>query len=98
MKPVKVGLRFVGSESRGNGFAVARKIRWDRAVMRTGEHAGFVVWFEGLSGSGKTTVAREVGRRLRGAGWRVELLDGDEVRQMFSPELGYSRKDREIHA
>ena len=60
--------------------------------------AGFVVWMEGLSGSGKTTLSQAVAGQLRGAGWKTEILDGDEVRRMFSPELGFSRKDREFHA
>ena len=59
---------------------------------------GFVLWLEGLSGAGKTTLAQTVSGRLRTAGWSVEILDGDEVRKMFSPELGFSRKDREVHA
>jgi adenylylsulfate kinase len=59
---------------------------------------GFVVWFEGLPCSGKTTAARSVAERLRTTGWRVEILDGDEVREMFSADLGYSRKDRDTHA
>jgi adenylylsulfate kinase len=59
---------------------------------------GFVVWLEGLSGSGKTTLSRALAPKLHAAGWNVEILDGDEMRQMFSPELGFSRKDREVHA
>ena len=59
---------------------------------------GFVVWIEGLPSSGKTTLSRTVAERLRAAGRKVEILDGDEVRHMFSPELGFSRKDREFHA
>jgi adenylylsulfate kinase len=59
---------------------------------------GFIVWIEGLPCSGKTTVSRAVADRLLAQGRRVEVLDGDEVRKMFSPELGYSRKDREVHA
>ena len=59
---------------------------------------GFVVWMEGLSGSGKTTLSREVAAKLKSLGWRTEILDGDEVRRMFSPELGFSRRDREFHA
>ncbi len=59
---------------------------------------GFVAWIEGLPCSGKTTLSRAVGEQLRDAGHKVEILDGDEVRQMFSPELGFSRKDREFHA
>ncbi len=59
---------------------------------------GFVAWIEGLPVSGKTTLSRAVAERLRATGHKVEILDGDEVRRMFSPELGYSRKDREFHA
>ncbi len=59
---------------------------------------GFVVWLEGLSGSGKTTISQTLAPRLRSKGWKLEVLDGDEMRQMFSPELGFSRKDREVHA
>lgn len=62
------------------------------------EEAGFVAWFEGIPCAGKTTLSRAVAEHLRTAGRRVEVLDGDEVRQMFSPELGFSRKDREFHA
>jgi len=64
----------------------------------TPSNSGFVTWFEGLPCSGKTTLSRSVAEDLRARGLRVEILDGDEVRQMFSPELGYSRKDREFHA
>lgn len=60
--------------------------------------SGFVVWIEGLPCSGKTTLSRAVAARLTAAGREVEVLDGDEVRTMFSPELGFSRKDREFHA
>jgi len=59
---------------------------------------GFVAWIEGIPCSGKTTLSLAVADRLRAAGRKVEILDGDEVRQMFSPELGFSRKDREFHA
>jgi len=65
---------------------------------RTEPAVGFVAWIEGLPNSGKTTVSRKAADRLRAAGRKVEILDGDEVRQMFSPELGFSRKDREFHA
>ena len=59
---------------------------------------GFVAWIEGLPCSGKTALSLSVAARLRAAGLKAEILDGDEVRRMFSPELGFSRKDREFHA
>jgi adenylylsulfate kinase len=68
------------------------------AIPAAGERPGFVVWIEGLPGSGKSTLSKRLADRLRTSGWKVEILDGDEVRAMFSPELGYSRKDREFHA
>jgi len=58
---------------------------------------GFVVWFTGLPGSGKTAIARELEKMLREEGWRVELLDGDELRKKLDPEVGFSRHDREVH-
>jgi len=58
---------------------------------------GFVVWLTGLPASGKTTIARRVGEYLQSRGFRVEILDGDEVRRWLSPEAGFSREDRERH-
>jgi sulfate adenylyltransferase len=59
--------------------------------------AGFVVWFTGLSGAGKSTVARALAPRLLERGHRVELLDGDEVRTNLSRGLGFSREDRDAN-
>lgn len=59
---------------------------------------GFTVWLTGLSGSGKTTIARVLQQRLIDIGYRAELLDGDEVRKNLSPDLGFSKQDREMHA
>lgn len=53
------------------------------------------VWLTGLPSSGKTTVGRALVERLRAAGERAELLDGDEVRPVLSAGLGFSREDRE---
>ena len=58
---------------------------------------GFVVWLTGLPASGKTTIARRVSEYLQSGGFRVEILDGDEVRRWLSPEAGFSREDRERH-
>jgi adenylyl-sulfate kinase len=58
---------------------------------------GATIWFTGLPSSGKSTIAREVYRRLLGRGVLVELLDGSEVRESLSRGLGFSRADREEH-
>ena len=54
----------------------------------------FTLWFVGLSSCGKSTVARRVETRLQQRGFRVENLDGDNVRQNLHPELGFSKEDR----
>jgi adenylyl-sulfate kinase len=61
------------------------------------EHKGFTIWFTGLSGAGKTTLAREVEKRLRARGMKVEVLDGDVVRQNLSKGLGFSKEDRDTN-
>ncbi len=58
---------------------------------------GLVVWFTGLPGSGKTTIASGVAERLREAGYRVELIDGDWARKTISLGAGYTREERRVH-
>jgi adenylylsulfate kinase len=58
--------------------------------------AAAVVWFTGLPGSGKTTLARAVQERLRQLGAATERLDGDDIRAVF-PETGFSREARDAH-
>jgi adenylyl-sulfate kinase len=58
---------------------------------------GFTLWFTGLSGSGKTTIAHLVGPQLDLRGRVVEYLDGDTVRTHLSKELGFSKEDRDTH-
>jgi adenylyl-sulfate kinase len=58
---------------------------------------GFTVWFTGLSGAGKTTIATILTERLREVGLSVCLLDGDEVRQNLSQDLGFGKEDRDTN-
>jgi adenylylsulfate kinase len=58
---------------------------------------GFTLWFTGLSGSGKTTIAHLVGPALEERGAIVEYLDGDTVRTHLSKGLGFSKEDRDTN-
>jgi adenylylsulfate kinase len=58
---------------------------------------GVTLWFTGLSGAGKTTIARMVERELKARGRNVEVLDGDIVRQNLSKGLGFSKEDRDTN-
>ena len=58
---------------------------------------GFVVWFTGLSGAGKSTIAGALKEELERRGRHVELLDGDEVRTHLSRGLGFSKEDRDTN-
>jgi len=62
-------------------------------VDRNG-HAGAVIWFTGLSGAGKTTLARAVERQLWDRGHRTFLVDGDLLRADLCTDLGFSLSDR----
>ena len=61
------------------------------------KHAGFTLWFTGMSGAGKSTVSERVYARLKEAGAKVELLDGDVVRTHLSKGLGFSKEDRDTN-
>lgn len=63
--------------------------------MVVADEKGFVLWFTGLSGAGKTTVAKRVEQELKARGLRVERLDGDIVRQSLTADLGFSKEDRD---
>jgi adenylylsulfate kinase len=58
---------------------------------------GFTLWLTGLPGSGKSTLATMAAEELRGRGYRVEILDGDEVRTHLSKDLGFSKEDRDAN-
>jgi adenylylsulfate kinase len=56
---------------------------------------GGVIWLTGLSGAGKTTIARAAQQELLRQGIAAEVLDGDTIRETFSRGLGYSKADRD---
>ncbi|KST63330.1 adenylyl-sulfate kinase [Mastigocoleus testarum] len=56
---------------------------------------GVTVWFTGLSGAGKTTISQAVAEKLRLQGYRLEILDGDVVRENLTKGLGFSKADRD---
>ncbi len=58
---------------------------------------GATVWLTGLPSAGKTTIAHELAVRLRAEGHRVEVLDGDEIREFLSAGLGFNRADRDTN-
>ena len=58
---------------------------------------GFTLWFTGLSGAGKTTLAELIVAEVLRRGRRVELLDGDTVRTHLSKGPGFSREDRDTN-
>ncbi len=59
------------------------------------EHKGVTVWFTGLSGAGKTTISQVVAQKLKDAGCKLEVLDGDIVRTNLTKGLGFSKEDRD---
>lgn len=61
------------------------------------QEKGFVIWFTGLSGAGKTTLTEALAPLLRERGRRVEVLDGDVVRTNLSKGLGFSKEDRDTN-
>ena len=61
------------------------------------DHKGLTVWFTGLSGAGKSTIAERLLDVLREQGVKSELLDGDVVRTNLSKGLGFSKEDRDTN-
>jgi len=60
-------------------------------------NSGFILWFTGLSGSGKSTLANYLTPILKERGCKIEILDGDEVRENLSKGLGFSKEDRDTN-
>jgi len=76
-------------------------IVWHHPLISKGDrerlfgHRGVALWFTGLSGSGKSSVAHEVERMLHGRGCHTFVLDGDNVRHGLNSDLGFSPQDRQ---
>jgi len=81
-------------ESKGNLFPIFDKIlqREDKEMLL--QQNAKVIWMTGLSGSGKTTIAKGVERHLHSQGILNQLLDGDNIRVGISSNLSFSSEDR----
>ncbi len=69
---------------------------WNKIRFGKEEIEPFVIWITGLPLSGKTTIGDEVAERLKKVGFRVERLDGRDIRKLF-PKTGFSQEDRIVH-
>jgi adenylyl-sulfate kinase len=67
------------------------------AAESPGDLPGCCLWFTGLSGAGKSTIANVVVAELQARGRKVELLDGDEIREHLSKGLGFGKADRDTN-
>jgi bifunctional enzyme CysN/CysC len=90
----------VGRDVALEGRPVSKDVTWqswniprEERERRNG-HQAAILWFTGMSGAGKTTIAREVERRLFERGVRTMLLDGDQLRHGLSGDLGFTPGDR----
>ena len=72
-----------------HNFLVTREQR-----EKNNGHPGLVIWFTGLSGSGKSTIANELDLELNSRGLKTYVLDGDNVRMHLNKDLGFSPEDR----
>ncbi len=71
----------------------AHERAWNQVTWGHEKIPSGVIWFSGLSGAGKTTLAEGFAEKLRQAGYPVEMLDGDDVRGVFK-DIGFSREER----
>ena len=61
------------------------------------QQKGVAVWFTGFSGAGKSTIADALTDKLKSAGYQLEVLDGDEIRENLTKDLGFSKEDRDTN-
>ena len=98
--PVQTADELFAAAARDEPAAVSPDVVWEgwnvsreEREARNG-HGAAVLWFTGLSGAGKTTIAREVERRLFEQGVQTMLLDGDTLRHGLNGDLGFCPADR----
>ncbi len=78
----------------------AQNVHWQALSItredreRLNEHKGKVIWFTGLSGSGKSTIANALEKELHAQGKHTYILDGDNIRQSLNKDLGFTDADR----
>jgi adenylylsulfate kinase len=82
------------------GEPKSKHITWHHGLVERGErekrnkNKGVILWYTGLSGSGKSTIANEVEKRLFESGFHTYVLDGDNIRFGLNSNLGFSPEDR----
>jgi len=92
--------RTVGAGMIAFGLRRAANVHWQPLLVGKGDRAALkrqkpaIVWFTGLSGAGKSTIANIVEQRLHAAGHHTMLLDGDNVRHGLNRDLGFTEADR----
>ena len=96
----KVTNRTVGAGMLHFSLRRAQNVHWQATSIGRAEHAGMknqkplVLWFTGLSGSGKSTIANEVEKSLNLMNRHTFLLDGDNIRHGLNKDLGFTEADR----
>jgi adenylylsulfate kinase len=92
MDPIKVTQ--TGEPAESNLAAFSPKItKGDRRILNG--HPSFILWFTGLSGSGKSTIAHQLEENLFKKNVRTYVLDGDNIRTGLNRDLGFSAEERE---
>ena len=61
------------------------------------KQGGVAIWFTGFSGAGKSTIANALSEELKSRGHNLEMLDGDEIRENLTKDLGFSKEDRDTN-
>ena len=74
---------------------MTQRVSEDEIECMEPQQPGVTVWFTGLSGAGKTTISSAIEKKLKSYGYKVEVLDGDLVRQNLTKGLGFSKEDRD---